>query len=123
MAINMNAVNQSFDNMAETQSQLVNRNVVGYNPQIIRPVYDLAKAKQLMADAGYPNGFKVNVDVGHPRNAQYISNALDQLKGIGIDSTVKIRRAGYTSAADRLSFSREIHQCLAVSGRLTKENP
>jgi peptide/nickel transport system substrate-binding protein len=42
--------------------------VNGYDPKLdVRPKPDLAKAKQLMAAAGYPNGFKVTFDCPNDR--------------------------------------------------------
>jgi peptide/nickel transport system substrate-binding protein len=42
--------------------------VNGYDPKLdVRPKPDLAKAKQLLADAGYPNGFKVTFDCPNDR--------------------------------------------------------
>ncbi|MCL4367195.1 ABC transporter substrate-binding protein [Patescibacteria group bacterium] len=106
-AIDMNEVNKSsaFNGMAETQSEIVNTNVIGYNPNIKRLPYNLDDAKKLMTEAGYPNGFKITVDVQHPRIGDYISDAVNQLKKINIDATIKIRREGYTSAADRVKFN------------------
>ncbi|MCL5407401.1 MAG: ABC transporter substrate-binding protein, partial [Patescibacteria group bacterium] len=45
-----------------TVSQLVTQGIFGYNPEIVRPKYNLDKAKELMSQAGYPNGFTVTVD-------------------------------------------------------------
>jgi peptide/nickel transport system substrate-binding protein len=51
---------------------------------------DLAKAKQLMAEAGYPNGFKT--EFLEPDISYYVESALiavGQLKQIGIEATLK----------------------------------
>jgi peptide/nickel transport system substrate-binding protein len=50
---------------------------------------DIAKAKQLMSDAGYPNGFPVTVGAGSNYQAQVQEAEMlkDQLKQIGIDVT------------------------------------
>ncbi len=53
--------------------------------------YDPTKAKQLLADAGFPNGFKVtfyghNVDP-FPKLAQAVQN---DLKAVGIDASIKL---------------------------------
>jgi peptide/nickel transport system substrate-binding protein len=50
---------------------------------------DLAKAKQLLSDAGYPSGFQVTIGAGSNYSAQVQAAEMikDQLKQIGIDVT------------------------------------
>jgi len=50
---------------------------------------DLAKAKQLLTDAGYPSGFQVTIGAGSNYSAQVQAAEMikDQLKQIGIDVT------------------------------------
>lgn len=53
---------------------------------------DIAEAKKLMADAGYPNGFKT--DIFYRQGADYESMAVyvrDQLKTLGIESVINTR--------------------------------
>ncbi|MGF9694289.1 ABC transporter substrate-binding protein [Rhizobium sp. 0TCS1.26] len=49
----------AMEGMGAVQSQLVTPNIFGYNPDVKPTKSDPAKAKQLLAEAGYPNGFKV----------------------------------------------------------------
>ena len=53
------------------------------------PKPDIAKAKQLLADAGYPDGFKLTIGAGSNYQAQVQAAEMlkDQLKQIGIDVT------------------------------------
>jgi peptide/nickel transport system substrate-binding protein len=47
---------------------MVGPGINGYDPAIdVRPKYDLALAKQLLAEAGYPNGFSVGLDCPNDR--------------------------------------------------------
>jgi peptide/nickel transport system substrate-binding protein len=39
-------------------NQIVTSTIFGYNKSIPQPKFDLARARKLLADAGYPNGFK-----------------------------------------------------------------
>ena len=68
---------------------------------------DLAKAKQLMAEAGYPNGFKT--EFFEFSMGTYLASAqvvITQLKQIGIEGTMKIvDRAPYYSMMRKGEFS------------------
>jgi peptide/nickel transport system substrate-binding protein len=47
---------------------MIGPGINGYNPAIdVRPKYDLAAAKQLLAEAGYPEGFSVGLDCPNDR--------------------------------------------------------
>ena len=48
--------------IAESASQFISPNTFGYNPEIKRLPYDLEKAKQLMKEAGYENGFEIEME-------------------------------------------------------------
>lgn len=65
--------------------------VPGYNPNAKEYKQDIQKAKELLAEAGYPNGFKTKItlnDSGVRKNIAVILQ--DQLKQIGIDVEVEI---------------------------------
>eukprot|EP01037_Dinobryon_pediforme_P005507 gene5507-5561_t len=50
--------------------QLVPEGFVGYDPGIKPPGYDLAQAKKLLAEAGYPSGFKITLTSPNNRYVQ-----------------------------------------------------
>src|SRR5258706_134751 len=60
--------------------QLVDSDGFGYNPDVKAFGYDPAKAKQLLAEAGYPNGFSTQITVlaGNPMGGEVIGQALAQ---------------------------------------------
>ncbi|WP_083283642.1 ABC transporter substrate-binding protein [Humibacillus sp. DSM 29435] len=72
-----------------------------WNDQLPEPTVDLAKAKQLMADAGFPNGFSTNlVTVSGDAAGQAQAVSLkDSLAKIGID--VKIESYELVTAYDK----------------------
>lgn len=57
----------AMEGMGTAQSQLVTPNIFGYNPDIKVTTPDPAKAKQLLAEAGYPDGFKVTFSFTNDR--------------------------------------------------------
>ncbi|MDI6755014.1 MAG: ABC transporter substrate-binding protein, partial [Thermodesulfobacteriota bacterium] len=68
-------------------SQLVSSYATGFNPEIKPPKYDLALAKKLLAEAGYPNGFEAVIDTPNDRyiNDQQVTEVIAaQLGKIGV---------------------------------------
>ncbi|QNB07937.1 ABC transporter substrate-binding protein [Herbaspirillum frisingense] len=57
---------------ATASEQLVPKGFFGYDPNLKLPAFDLAKAKALLAEAGYPEGFQLTV---HCPNNRYINDA------------------------------------------------
>jgi peptide/nickel transport system substrate-binding protein len=55
-----------------------------YDPNLVPRKYDLAKAKQLMVDAGYPNGFKSSIVVAVNASRDAATAIQAQLSVIGI---------------------------------------
>lgn len=75
----------------EPASQPLHYNSFGYNPDIKVKQYDPAKAKQLLAEAGYPNGFKIRLDATNDRyvNDKQVAEVIGgQLTKIGIEVEV-----------------------------------
>lgn len=62
----------------EASMQLVPDGVFGYNPAL-HPKYDVAAAKKLLADAGYPNGFGITL---HGSNDRFLLDG-EVAQGLG----------------------------------------
>jgi peptide/nickel transport system substrate-binding protein len=95
-AINRDAlVNQVAEGMADVAESLIPPSVMGL-PKVAYP-YDPAKAKQLLAEAGYPQGLKLGLWVSQGRylKDKEIGEAIQaQLKEVGIDAELHIVEFG-----------------------------
>jgi peptide/nickel transport system substrate-binding protein len=86
-AVNAKAIGKSNDVVITPVSQLIPPSIPGYNPAIAPYKQNIAKAKQLMAQAGYPNGTTITLS-GSEANADEVAEIASELKPIGI--TVKL---------------------------------
>jgi peptide/nickel transport system substrate-binding protein len=88
MAININeAISSSKLDMGPV-NQLVSQGIFGYNPKIKRPAYNLEKAKDLMKEAGFGDGFEIKIDyLKDPRSEPLFQEIFNQLASINIKVT------------------------------------
>ncbi len=110
LAINRQAiVDRIMDGQGVPASQLVPKGYFGYTPSIAAPVYDPAKAKQLLAQAGYPDGFTLTFHASNDRypNDSKIAQALGQMfSRVGIKTdVVTMPGSVYFSRASKRDFS------------------
>jgi len=81
-------VEQVMGGAAVPAEQMLPPFMSGYNPRIRRPIYDPSRAKRLLAEAGYANGFTVRLDVPTDRyvNDREVGLALvGMLQRVGIN--------------------------------------
>ena len=94
-AINEDAIVQHVMNgHAYKAAQFYPQSVFGYNPDIERVPYDPEKAKQLLAEAGYPDGFSIQFDSSNDRymNDGQIAQAVAiQLARVGINVELNVQ--------------------------------
>jgi peptide/nickel transport system substrate-binding protein len=92
MAINREVIcKEVYDGLAAPASQLVPEKTFGYNPDLKVEKYDPARAKKLLAEAGYPDGFGVTIhgpNDRYPNDAKTCQAVGQMLARIGL--TVKI---------------------------------
>ncbi|WP_206737251.1 ABC transporter substrate-binding protein [Agromyces albus] len=93
------AINYAFDKQAILEnveqgygyatSQTFAEGQPGYDPELDnRYEYDPEKARELLAEAGYPDGFDLTIP-DLPHMAAYTPIIADQLKDVGINVTIK----------------------------------
>ena len=90
MAIDPAALMKAIGRTGTAESQLVQQFIPGYNSAVTRPKYDVAAAKQLLQDAGYPNGtgFTLTVFVSAEDAGKEIARQL-ALAGIAVKLDIK----------------------------------
>ena len=73
LAINRDGIrDRIMDGFAAPTGQLMPEGASGYDPSVKPDPYDPAKAKQLLAEAGYPNGFGLTL---HGPNDRYVNDS------------------------------------------------
>ncbi len=85
-------VRRAYDGQTVTASQLVPASVVGFNPSLAVPKPDRARSRSLLAEAGYPRGFDVQLDGTHNRyvnDVRILHEVARQLSLVGIQVVVK----------------------------------
>jgi len=104
----------AMEGLGAPVNQLVTANIAGFNKSLPALKPDLAKAKKLMEEAGYPNGFKVTFSFTSdrlPGDRQVGTSIAQMLARIGIDVTANAQPGTvFFPARTRAEFS------LAMSG-------
>ncbi len=72
---------------AEVFDQIVTENIPGHNPTITRPQRNVERAKQLLASAGYPDGFDLEFTYFVPPAKAFGDELTRQLEPIGVRVT------------------------------------
>lgn len=109
-AINRDAiVERIMEGVAIPAGQLLPDGFFGVSETIEVPAYDVERARELLAEAGYPDGFRLTI---HGPNDRYINDAqvlqavAQMLSRIGIETSVDtMPRSVYFGRASALEFS------------------
>ncbi|MGG1659962.1 glutathione ABC transporter substrate-binding protein [Brevibacillus sp. NRS-1366] len=92
-----------YNNVGTPAHSSVTPAMVGYSPNVKDIEYSMEKAKQLLAEAGYPNGFKATIALNDSKARISVAEVLQQqLKQIGIDLQLNVMEFGaYIDAASK----------------------
>lgn len=85
-AVNPLAIGQASDTKPTLLSQLIPESIPGYDPAIKVYKQDTAKAKQLLTQAGYPNGLTLRLSTANSQ--QQVNEIVSEFKQAGITVNV-----------------------------------
>jgi peptide/nickel transport system substrate-binding protein len=102
-AINMDSIIQHiFNGQVKRANSIVNSGAFGYDPNLQPYPYDPAKAKQLLTEAGYANGFSIDFDYGDlglARQLDVVQAVIADWAQIGVNVKLNImERAPFTAS-------------------------
>ena len=86
----------AMEGLGKPASQMVTPSIFGFNKGLGERKYDPAAARKLLADAGYPNGFKVQFSFTAdrlPGDRQVGTSISQMLAAVGIDATANAQPA------------------------------
>ena len=86
----------AMEGMGKPVNQMVTPSIFGYNKALGERKYDPAAARKLLADAGYPNGFKLQFSFTQdrlPGDRQVGTSIAQMLAAVGIDAQANAQPA------------------------------
>jgi peptide/nickel transport system substrate-binding protein len=124
MAINRQAiVDRVMEGAARPTGQFLPQGVFSWNPEIPVPAYDPDGAKRLLAEAGYPEGFRMVVHSPNDRypNDSKIAQAVAQMwTRIGLTAQVDaLPWASFSGRSARQEFGMRLAGGASVTGEAT----
>ncbi|MGO0058878.1 glutathione ABC transporter substrate-binding protein [Brevibacillus fluminis] len=92
-----------YNNVGNRAVTALSPKMAGFNTKLEDYNYDVNKAKELLAEAGYPNGFKTSIVTDDRKERINVAEVIQsQLKGIGIDLEIKVMEYGaYLDMTDK----------------------
>jgi peptide/nickel transport system substrate-binding protein len=85
MAVDVNAiVDNLFKGLGQRQSSPIMQGALGYDPSLAAYDYNPTYARQLLADAGFPNGFSATMDLATSDNPDEAMAVIGQLQQVGV---------------------------------------
>jgi peptide/nickel transport system substrate-binding protein len=85
MAVDVDSIiNNLFKGLGRRQASPIMEGALGYDPSVAAYDYNPTFAKQLLADAGYPNGFSATMDLANSDDPAAAQAVIGQLSQIGV---------------------------------------
>lgn len=124
LAIDRNVIrDRVMDGLSEPSAQLVPESVFGFNPTLKLPAPNLAEAKRLLAEAGYPNGFKMIVygpSNRYMNDDEIVLAMVSMLSRIGIQAKADVKPfAAYAAKAAKGEMSFGLASWGAATGEVS----
>ena len=97
----------ALEGMAAVPTQLVTSNIFGYDKSLQAPEFNINRAKELLTEAGYPDGFKITLSYSNDRMPNELGPTVAQmLAAIGITADVNgVPAAVFNPAKTRGEYS------------------
>src|SRR5690606_1970724 len=92
-AVDKEAIASLLPENAKPSGQPAAMGVFGYDPTIPPYLYDPAKARRLLAEAGYPNGFNLTMEVltdAAPGDDMMSQAVAEYWRAVGVDTRLKV---------------------------------
>lgn len=84
-----------YNNVGTKATAPMGPGVWGHNPNLEGYSYDINKAKELLKEAGYPNGFNTTIWTNDNKARIDVAEVIQsQLKGVGINAEIKVLEWG-----------------------------
>jgi peptide/nickel transport system substrate-binding protein len=101
-----------LEGMGSPAHSVIPPGMIGHTEDITKYAFDPARAKQLLTEAGHPNGFRINLVYEPAEFAELIATALQQwFKDIGVTlELVKLEAGAWTARRQRGDYD------LTISG-------
>ncbi len=107
-----------YNNVGTKANSPLGPKVFGYSPEVKTYPYDLNKARELLSEAGYPNGFRTTIWTYDRKDRVNVAEVVQsQLKGIGIDVEVKVME--YGAFVDAIEVKKEHDMFISGWGNAT----
>ncbi|GED66879.1 glutathione ABC transporter substrate-binding protein [Brevibacillus reuszeri] len=95
-----------YNNVGTPANSPLGPKVFGYSSSLKKYLYDLNKARDLLEQAGYPNGFSTTILTYDRKDRVNVAGVIrSQLKGIGIDA--KIQVVSYDDFVEMIEHTKE----------------